>query len=188
MKEGCWRMKKVLLFSVFLLVTLSAMAYETIIIKFPDKELWVKAYYKKIGTEAILQYVPNGQSSNNWTRTIVVHSYNGSTYPINIFLSNNLARMRKINPTGSYKTLRLTPNDAIAGRCTEAYGKVEAQCEFLRVTRGYEGIVTIHYMNKNKDDFMENYSQWYNIIKKARLYNSYYRDERTLDKAEYFEL
>ena len=24
--------------------------------------------------------------------------------------------------------------------------------------------------------------------KKAKLYNSYYRDERTLDKAEYFEL
>ena len=40
----------------------------------------------------------------------------------------------------------------------------------------------------NKDDFMENYNQWYNIIKRAKLYNSYYRDERMLDKAEYFEL
>ena len=60
--------------------------------------------------------------------------------------------------------------------------------EFFRVTRGYEGIVTIHYMNKDKDDFMENYNQWYNIIKRAKLYNSYYRDERMLDKAEYFEL
>lgn len=67
-------------------------------------------------------------------------------------------------------------------------GKIQGQCEFFRVTRGYEGIVTIHYMNKNKEDFMENYNQWYNIIKRAKLYNSYYRDERMLDKAEYFEL
>ena len=43
-------------------------------------------------------------------------------------------------------------------------------------------------MNKDKDDFIANYNQWYNIVKKAKLYNSYYRDERTLNKAEYFEL
>lgn len=181
-------MKKVLLFSALCLATLSVFAYETIIIKFPDKELWVKAYYKKAGNEAILQYVPNGQKSNDWTRSIVVHSYKHSTYPINVFLANNTARLLKTNPTSRYKTLRLTNDDAIIGRCTDNYGKIEAQCEFFRVTRGYEGIVTIHYMNKDKDDFMYNYSQWYNIIKKARLYNSYYRDERTFDKAEYFEL
>lgn len=41
-------MKKVLLFSsLFLLSTLMVFAYETIIIKFPDRENWVKAYYKK---------------------------------------------------------------------------------------------------------------------------------------------
>ena len=82
-------MKRVLLFiSIFFLSALAVFAYETIIIKFPDKELWVKAYYKKVNNEAILQYVPNGQNSNNWTRTVVVHSYNGSTYPINIFMNN----------------------------------------------------------------------------------------------------
>ena len=182
-------MKRVLLFiSIFFLTALAVFAYETIIIKFPDKELWVKAYYKKVNNEAILQYVPNGQSSNNWTRTVVVHSYNGSTYPINVFLTNSTARLLRINPTAPYKTLRLTPNDAIVGRCTNDYKNIKAQCEFLRVTRGYEGIVTIHYMNKNKDDFMENYNQWYNIVKRAKLYNSYYRDERILDKSEYFEL
>ena len=84
-------MKKLFILSAILLSTLSVLAYETIIIKFPDKELWVKGYYKKVGTEAILQYVPRGQSSNNWTRTIVVHSYNGSTYPINVFLTNTKA-------------------------------------------------------------------------------------------------
>ena len=52
-------MRKVLLFSltcaVFLFSTLCVFAYETIIIKFPSKELWVKAYYKKVGNEQILK-------------------------------------------------------------------------------------------------------------------------------------
>lgn len=182
-------MKKVLLFSfLFLLSTLTVFAYETIIIKFPERENWVRAYYKKAGLEAILQYVPAGQTSDDWTKSIVVHSYNQSTFPISVFLSNTTAKLLKSNPTAAYKTIRLTDNDAIVGRCTKKFGKVEAQCEFYRVTRGYEGIVTIHYMNKDLDDFMENYNQWYNIIKRAKLYNSYYRDERTLDKAEFFEL
>ena len=181
-------MKKVLLFSLLMLSTLSVFAYETIIIKFPDKELWIKSYYRKVGNEAILQYVPSGQHKDDWSRTIVVHSYKNSNYPINVFISNNTAKMMKINPTGKYKTLRLTQDDAIVGRCTENYGKIQAQCEFLRVTRGYEGMVTIHYMNKNKSDFMANYNRWYDIIKKAKLYNSYYRDERIMDKGEYFEL
>ena len=180
-------MKKLLLFSVILFSALSVFAYETIIIKFPDKELWIKGYYKKTNTEAILQYVPKGEGANNWRRTIVVHSYK-SGFPVNIFMANTTARMLKINPTAKYKTLKNTPYDMIVGRCTDDYQKVEAQCEFLRAVKGYEGIVTIHYMNKNKNDFIYNYNQWYDIIRKARLYNSYYRDERTLDKAEYFEL
>lgn len=84
--EGVLADEKVLLFSsLFLLSTLMVFAYETIIIKFPDKELWVKAYYKKVGLEAILQYVPAGQGSNNWTKSVVVHSYNQSTFPISVF-------------------------------------------------------------------------------------------------------
>lgn len=179
-------MKKVLLFSLLLLSTLSVFAYETIVIKFPD--LWVKAYYKKVGSEAILQYVPNGQSSNNWVQSVVIHSYEHSGYPVNVFVNNTTLKMRKVNPTAPYKTLKMKPEDAILWRCTEDYGKVKGQCEFFRVTRAHGGIITTHYMNKNKDDFMANFSQWYEIIKKAKMLNSYYRNERTFNKSEYFEL
>ncbi len=179
-------MKKVLLFSI-LFFALPVFAYETIIIKFPEREHWVKAYYKKSANEAILQYVPNGQSSNNWRESVVIHSYKNKL-PINVMLSNSSARLMKINPTAKFKTLRLTEHEGIIGRCTDAYKNVEAQCEFFRATKGFESNVTIHYMNKNKQEFMNDYHKWYNIVKRAKMYNSYYRDERTLDKAEYFEL
>ena len=182
-------MKKVLLFSIlFVFSIISVFAYETIIIKYPPGELWVKAYYKKIGNEAILQYVPKGQTSKEWNRTIIVHSYEHSGYPVRNFLTGQLAGMTKNNPTGNYKYLKWDDIDSIAGRCTEDYKNIKAQCEFYRVTRAHGGLISLHYINKDKDDFMQNYNQWFEIIKRAKYYNSYYRDERTFDKAEYFEL
>jgi hypothetical protein len=182
-------MKKVLLFSLLLLFsTIAVFAYETVIIKYPSGELWEKAYYKKIGSEAILQYVPKGQTHENWTRSIILHSYNDSGYPVRTFIANDLARMSQTNPTSGYKYLKLADTDSIAGRCTSDYKNIKAQCEFYRVTRVHNGIVSLHYINRNKNDFMSNYQQWYDIIKRAKYYNSYYRDERTFDKSEYFEL
>lgn len=183
-------MKKVLLFSILtlFLITLSAIAYETIIIKYPDGQIWEKVYYKRFGNEVILHYAPKGQTHHNWIRSIVVHAYNDSTFPVNVFTFNNLAKLTQKNPTGSYKYLKLTENDIIAGRCTKDYKGIHSQCEIYRVTRAYKGIVTIHYINKNKDDFWKTYDEWYKIIKEARFLNSYYRNERTLNKSEYFEL
>ncbi len=182
-------MKRVLLSSLILVLTsLSVYAYETIIIKYPDGELWTKAYYKKAGAEAILQYVPKGQTRDSWTRTIVVHSYYESAFPVNNFIAGELLRMTKINPTGRYKYLKLTPVDSIAGRCTEDYKNVKSQCEFYRVSRAHEGIVSVHYINRNKRDFLENYRVWYDIIRKAKFLNTYWRNERMLNKSEYFEL
>lgn len=182
-------MKRVLLISLFFLLTaISVFAYETVIIKYPPGELWVKAYYKKIGNEAILQYVPKGKSNKLWTRTIIVHSYYESTYPVNNFITNELYKMKKNNPTGNYRYLKYTDVDSIATRCTENYKNVIGQCEFYRVTRAHNGIVSLHYINRNKENFKDNYREWYEIIKRAKYYNSYYRDERTFDKAEYFEL
>ena len=181
-------MKKVLLFSILFLIIPICFAYETIIIKYPSGELWTKAYYKKVGNEAILQYVPKGQSHRDWKRTIIVHAYYESAYPINIFISNEVLRMKKTNPTGNYRYLRLTERDSIATRCTNDYKNVKAQCEFYRASHVHNGIVSLHYINRDKEEFMDNYREWYNIIKKAKYYNSYYRDERTFDKSEYYEL
>lgn len=182
-------MKKALLFSlIFLLATFAVFAYETVIIKFPKDEVWVKAYYKKIGTESILQYVPKGQTQKNWNRAIIIHAYDEVAYPITVFMANNIAIMAKNNPTAPYKYLRLNDVDCIAGRCTKDYKGIHSQCEFFRATRAHGGIISIHYINKDKDDFMKNYQQWYDIVKKAKFLNTYWRNERTLNKSEYFEL
>ena len=181
-------MKKVLLFSFIIFAALSVSAYETIIFHFPDGELWESAYYRKLGNEAILQYVPGGQTSNNWTRSIVVHSYNENESPAPFFAETEIRKMRRINPTGRYKIIKSRETDAIFTRCTEDYKNIPAHCEFLRITSAHGGIVTIQYMNRNKKDFENNYTLWLEVIRRARLMNSYWRNERTFNKSLYFEL
>ena len=182
-------MKKALLFSlIFLFSTLTVIAYETIIIRFPDGENWEKAYYRKVRNEAILQYVPFGQTSSNWTRSIVVHSYNDTGYTVRNFARSEVRKMIKLNPNGKYKTLILKDNDTLFTRCTEEYNKIPAHCEFLRITRAHNRIITIQYMNRNKKDFENNYTLWLETIRGAKFLNSYWRDERTFDKSIYYEL
>ena len=182
-------MKKALLISFILLITtLTVFAYETVIIKFPSDEVWEKVYYQKVGLESILQYVPRGQSQKNWNRTIIIHAYKDAAYPISVFLANNIAMMTKQNPTSPYKYLRLNDTEGIAGRCTKDYNGIKAQCEIFRGTYAHNGIISIHYINKNREEFIENYKQWYDIIRKARFLHSYWRNERTFNKSEYFEL
>jgi hypothetical protein len=167
---------------------LSVFAYETIIINYPDGEFWEKAYYKKKGNEALLQYVPVYQSSDDWTRSIVIHSYKYPTSTMRVFVNNNLQKLQKANPTAKYKTIKFRDTDAMFTRCTEDYKEVKGQCEFFRLTNAHGGFVTIHYMNRDKQDFKNNYTLWQEIIRTAKLYNSYWRDERTFDKSQYFEL
>lgn len=182
-------MKKALLVSIITLFTaLAVFAYETVIIKFPQDEVWVRAYYKKIGLESILQYVPRGQTHKNWNRTIVVHAYDQAAYPITVFMANNIALMAKNNPTAPYRYLRLNDHECIAGRCTKNYKGVHSQCEFFRATRAHGGIISIHYINKDEDDFMKNYQLWYDIIRKAKFMNTYWRNDRILNKSEFSEL
>lgn len=181
-------MKKVLLFSLLFFAALSVFAYETIIFHFPDGELWDAAFYKKRGNEAILQYVPGGETSNVWTRSIVVHSYNENESPATYFSQKEIRKMMKINPTGKYSVIKARENDTIYTRCTENHNNIQGHCEFLRITRAHGGIVTIQYMNKNKKDFENNYTLWLEVIRGARLMNSYWRDERTFDKSLYYEL
>ena len=182
-------MKKVLLFSILFFITILAVqAYETVIIKFPAGEKWEKVYYKKFGIESILQYAPSGEHHKNWSRSIIIHAYPDSAHIVNNFMSNNLAKMFKNNPTGGYKYLKQTPTDSIAVRCTDDYKNIKTQCEIYRVTRAHDGVITIHYVNRNKDDFIKNAKQWYEIIKRAKFLNTYWRNERTLNKSEYFEI
>ena len=96
--------------------------------------------------------------------------------------------MLKNNLTSQYKYLKIDERDCITGRCTQDYKGIKGQCEFFRASRAHGGIISIHYINKNKEEFIKDYKRWYDIIKKAKFLNTYWRNNRILNKSEYFEL
>lgn len=187
-------MKKVLsIFVSFLLLfaaVQSAVAYETVIVSFPDKQSWHVVYYDMQGREAILQYVPKGETYGNWTRTVIFHSYKGAnqTQTASAFLNRTTSQMEMKNASQLYSYTKYTDVDAIATRCVQKNEYVPTQCEIYRVANSYEGLISMHYINKDVKDFKNTFNLWHEIIKGVRLYYSYYRTDRVLNKATIFEL
>lgn len=184
-------MKKVLLLIISLFFAKAAFAYQTVIVDFPPNQGWHSAYYATRSDEAILQYVPVGQSAQNWTKTIVFHSYKDmdpSEVSASRFMDTSTAQMERQNSSQMYKYLKYSDEDAIAARCIEKNQNTPRQCEIYRASYSYEGLITMHYINKDTRDFWNTYDLWYQIVKDIRIYYSYYRTDRILDKATIFEL
>src|SRR5574344_706883 len=103
-------------------------------------------------------------------------------------LKSLLAQTYQKNHSLKYTVYKKRPEDSIASWCVIGNDKLSTQCELLRVTDGAEGIISIHYINKNKKSFEANFERWYDIVSKVKVYNSYYRWDRVLNKADTFEL
>ena len=98
-------------------------------------------------------------------------------------MSNLLASAASQNQTMRSTIIKDRPEDSVAIWCAEKNKIMPAQCEILRVTSAYEGIVSIHYINKNPKYFLQ-YQQkdWLNIVRNVRIYYSYFRWDRVTGK------
>lgn len=183
-------MKKILLTIISLLITTSVFAYETVLVDFPPNQGWHAVYYDTRGNEAILQYAPVGQSYQNWTKSVVFHSYKDPDllYSASLFMDRTTAQMELQNSSQMYKYLKYTEADSIATRCVQGNRNVPTQCEIYRVSTSYEGLITMHYINKNIQDFRNTFDLWFQIMQDIRIYYSYYRTDRIMNKATSFEL
>lgn len=181
-------MKKVLLSSILFLVATATFAYETVIIKYPDGELWEPVYYRKNFAEAIVQYVRKGETAKDWSRSVIIHSYTGYYGTARSLMNTVLDLNTAQNPTGRYRTIKDSTDDVIAVRCTGEYKHLPPQCEILRTARSHNGVITLHYIDKNIPHYRLTHEDWYERIKKAVFYESYFRNDRILNKSLYLEL
>lgn len=183
-------MKKVLLLFISLFLSNAVFAYQTVLVNFPPNQGWHADYYSAQHNEAILQYVPVAQTAENWTKTLVFHSYKNLSWTNNAaaFMDRIKAQMELQNSSGLYKYTKYTNNDSIAVRCVQKNVNIPTQCEIYRVSKSFDGLISMHYINKNIQDFRNSYDMWYQIIADITIYQSYYRGDRIMDKATSFEL
>jgi len=182
--------KKVLLLIISLFFAQSAFAYETVLVDFPSNQGWHEVYYATRNDEAILQYAPVGQTAKNWTKTVVFHSYKNLSWTDSAaeFMNRRTTEMESQNFSQLYKYRKYTEADSIATRCVTKNAVVPTQCEIYRASKSFEGLISMHYINKNVEDYKSTYNAWYDIIQNVRIYYSYYREDRIMDKATSFEL
>lgn len=188
-------MKKVLLLLISVLFISqifckSVLAYQTVLVDFPQNQGWHSVYYDTQADETILQYVPVGQTNENWTRAVIFHSYRNLTWTDSAAaLMDRLTQQMELkNSSQLYRYTKYTGADAMATRCIQKNTYMPTQCDIFRATKGFEGLITMDYINKNVQDFKNTYSMWYDIMQDVRIYYSYYMDDRILDKATSFEL
>lgn len=171
---------KFLLLITFLLMFQGiASAYETVIVDFPPG--WQRAFREVRKNESIAQYLPNYQTRENYTETLVFHAYkwelNRRMTPISI-IQTLLEQVSRKYSDMTLTTMKNTPKDNIIIWCS----KSASQCEIIRVTQGYEGIISMHYINKNVESFKSNYLFWLDLVTHAKIYYSYYRWNLMLQK------
>lgn len=183
-------MKKVLLLIISLFLNQASFAYETVLVDFPTEQGWHAVCYNQQGSESILQYVPAGQTNTNWTRTVIFHAYNdpNTSNSAARFMDTITAQLESKNSSQAYKYNKYTEADSIATRCVQKNANIPTQCEILRVSKSFEGLISMHYINRNVADFKGSYDLWYQVMSDVRIYYSYYREDRILDKATVFEL
>lgn len=183
-------MKKVLLLIISLLIAPMAFAYQTVLVDFPPNQGWRADYYDAQTNEAILQYVPAGQSYGNWTKTVIFHSYKSLNYTGSAaaLVDRLTQQMESKNSSQRYKYITYSAADSIVTRCIQKNSQIGTQCEILRATQSFEGLITMHYINRDVQDFKSSYAMWYDIIRNVRIYYSYYMDDSILNKATSFQL
>lgn len=168
-----------------------ACAYQTALITYPEyNKNWKQVYFGKQDSEVISQWIPSYENHQNWTESVVFHAYNWAKgQNCYKFMSNLLAQAESRNPTFQSQIIKDKPEDSVAIWCTQKTNYSPAQCEILRVTAAYEGIVSMHYVNKNTEIFKRyQVEPWLKIIRDVRIYYSYFRWDRVTGKATSVQL
>lgn len=174
-----------ILICFFCLQTL-AFGYETVLLDFPNGG-WHKVYYEKRSTEAIAQFSPSGQTKTNYIETVVFHSYKKSLY--GKVTPESILQYHLSQAALKYRDLEMSyTNNDDADSMAIWCSAMASQCEIIKTAQGYEGVITIHYINKNPQYFQVICSNWVNILKKSKIYYSYYRWNELMNKANSVEL
>ena len=170
----------------------AAYSYQIALIEYPENHKnWVQVYFGKQYGEVISQWIPAYYDKSDWRESIVFHSYSWAKgNSCSKFLTNLLLGVQSRNDTMKYQVIKNDPVDSIAIWCVEKNKNMPAQCEIVRVTAGHEGLLSIHYINKNPKQYFLDYQKdiWLDVVRNVRIFYSHYRWNKTMGKATSVQL
>lgn len=180
-----------LLFNIFISANLNALGYETVVIDFPYST-WKPILYKKTSGDSIVQFIKKSESQNNYSESVIFHSYRNTSVNSRFLIQSLLQKSFRQSKIENIKPryLKLDPDDSIALWCSDSEDISSIkQCEIIRSTKALtKGVITMRYISKNPSHFKTVQNTWINTLVNTKLYYSYYRWERVMNKAVTFEL
>ena len=189
MRDPFLKLSKIIITLALFFITSPVFAYQTVFMDFPGN--WYKVNYVNNERDTIVQFVRKGYNRLNWEESVVFHSYKWTkekhTSAKNLMYSL-LNDVGKKNKTLKVEYIKVTPEDTLVSWCVDAQKDVPAHCELLRTTQGFDGALSMHYINKNTKQYKVVRNEWQTRISKATVYQNYYRLDRILNKSMTFEL
>ena len=182
----------ILLFNIFVSGNLKVNAYETVVMEFPYST-WKPILYKKNSSSgSIVQFIKKAESKDNYSESVIFHSYRNTSANSRFLIQSLLKKSFRQSKIENIKPryLKLDPDDSIALWCSDSSDiNSIKQCEIIRSTKALtKGVITIRYISKNPSHFKRVQNIWLDAIVNTKLYYSYYRWERVMNKAVTFEL
>lgn len=197
MKNPLGQLYKFSLLTLFVLpffCIIPAIAYETAILHYPDRD-WKAVSYERNDEEQeiIAKFVPIYDDPNNWNEMLIFHSYKWAKQAnegADSFIETIVGYEREKFGSIETKKLKTESDDAIMQWCAYKSTKTDpAQCALVRVVKGHETVIAINYITKNINSFEYNKKKlWLAVLSNATIYYSYWRWNPVMNKALCVEL
>lgn len=172
----CLKIMRHLIFIALLFIsfqTTSAQAETTELISLPfgiDNKKWEIGWQEQKPELFMYEFVPNGQSVENWKEIITVQFYPAlKKLSAADFLNTFLSDLQKSEPGVNIKIISASNDNAVAQWNLANSKTNNDQYELDRVIKGKKGLHMIHYAVKTTDWDESERDKWIKFINQAKV-------------------
>jgi len=136
-----------------------------------DGRKWKNGYEARNESQAITEYVLEGETVENWTELVTAHQFLGLQNQVTLkaFMEIMQKDLYKTCPSARWEIISESPEELIyAWQLTHCEGQ-DNQYEIARLIRGKTAVHLIRYTHKSPVLDAQRYEIWLTLLKNAEL-------------------
>jgi hypothetical protein len=135
-----------------------------------DNKDWEIGWSNKTERSAMYEFVPKGQTVQNWKELVTLQFYPGmQDRSAADFMKSFLALLQSDEPLAKAEMISSSPDDTMMEWNVLGSKQNADQFELDRVIRGKQGLHMIHYAVKTSSFSSADRSKWLNFLRSAKL-------------------
>ena len=136
-----------------------------------DDQTWVVGNQATAGDILAVEFIPEGQTIDNWSEMVTSQLFSGFIKPggVALLLDKTKNNLSQKCPAIRWKVVRQSESDAVYEWGVDACKGVDDQSEIARIIQGNEGIHVLHYAIKKSPIPSEKRVEWTRRLEETRL-------------------